>query len=560
MNPVNIADHRSSQDGHAMPPPLPPSWTRGMGGWLSGGSWQRRLLTAALALVVGYGIYFWEIRRVVVPPNHVMILLKKDGYRTLGGDNVIVPRPPDPKDPQYAGKLAQWQRQYEGCNGILEQVYPEGTYFAYSPFDYERQIISIEDGALVPAGKVGIVIKLFGERMPADAEGQVAQVLSDGQQRGPLGLLLTPGRYNQYANTYAYQIKHVNPVQVEPGHRGVVTILAGPPAKDPNQYLVASGEQGMQPRTEMEGFLYVNPYEKRVTPISIVSHRFEMSGKDIIQFPSADSFDIKLEGFVEWTVNPDRLPLTYVQYANGSELISYLEEGVILPYARAYCRLVGSEYKARDFISGQTKQKFQDEFEKNLRAECWKQGIEIKQALVRNIVPPDAIKQPINEREIAKEQILQYEQQIKVAESQAMLATQEETSTQNKAVGEANKEVVKVVKTAEQKRDVALTLAAQDLSVAKLHLEAAQKQADALIAKGTAEANVTLLQKQAEAQPLREQVTAFGDGDAYARFFFYQKVAPSIKSILANTDGPFGELFRQFAVPATRPSSKGGNP
>src|SRR5688572_31227289 len=98
----------------------------------------------------------------------------------------------------------------------------------------------------------------------------------------------------------------------------------------------------------------------------------------------------------------------------------------------------------------------------------------------------------------------------------------------------ANTEVVAIVKTAEQNSDVAVTKARQDLEVAKLKLEAAQKQADAIVARGEAEANVVLLQKQAEAEPLRQQVAAFGDGEAYARYFFYMQVAPSMKSILSN--------------------------
>ena len=41
-------------------------------------------------------------------------------------------------------------------------------------------------------------------------------------------------------------------------------------------------------------------------------------------------------------------------------------------------------------------------------------------------------------------------------------------------------------------------------------------------------------------------VKAFGgDGRSYAQFFFYQKVAPSIKSILTNSDGPFADTKEQ---------------
>jgi hypothetical protein len=542
---------------HGDPPP--PNW-RPVAKKPSGGgplNFVRTILVAALVLAIGYGLYVWEVCRVVVEPNHVLVLLKKNGSKSLPGDNIIIPRPPDTSDPQYAQKFEKWQQTYGDCNGILEQVYPEGTYFNFSPFDYEREVIAIDQSAIVPAGKVGIVIKKFGEKLDADDQGRVTQILADPSrdQRGPLAIILRPGRYNEYANPYAYEIKQVDPIQIDPGYRGVTTIVAGTAPKSPNSYLVEPGEQGVQRTTEPEGFRYINPFIQRIDPISTVSQRFEMSGADEIHFPSADSFDIQLEGFVEWSINPDKLPLVYVQYANGGDLIPFLEEGIILPYARSFCRLTGSQYDARDFISGDTKLKFQQEFERQLRDACAKQGIDVKQALVRNIIPPDAIKQPINEREVAREQIFQFQQQIKVAQSQSQLVTQEETAKQNQAMGDANADVVKVVNAAQQTRDVAITEAQQRLAVAKLRLEAAQRQADATIAKGQAAAQVLLLQKQAQAEPLRQTIAAFGDGSAYARFVFNQKVAPSIKSILANTDGPFADLFKQFtAPPAPKPA------
>ena len=93
-------------------------------------------------------------------------------------------------------------------------------------------------------------------------------------------------------------------------------------------------------------------------------------------------------------------------------------------------------------------------------------------------------------------------------------------------------------------------------AVERLRLEAARNQADANVALGTAEGNVILLKKQAEAEPLRQQVAAFGDGNAYAQYFFYQKIAGSVKSVLTNTDGPFGEMFKQFVQP---PGANGKN-
>ena len=44
---------------------------------------------------------------------------------------------------------------------------------------------------------------------------------------------------------------------------------------------------------------------------------------------------------------------------------------------------------------------------------------------------------------------------------------------------------------------------------------------------------------------------AFGDGEVYAQYFFYQKLGPALKSVLASTEGPFAEIFR--ALTATGP-------
>src|SRR5205823_3310881 len=116
-----------------------------------------------------------------------------------------------------------------------EQVYPEGTYFSFSPFDYERYVIPLDgtnrrrgdeyaagDGAIIPADKVGIVVRKFGKPLPP------GQVLADaaGDQRGPLRDLLVPARYNEYANPFAYEIRHVAPISIDPGFRGVVTVMA----------------------------------------------------------------------------------------------------------------------------------------------------------------------------------------------------------------------------------------------------------------------------------------------------------------------------------------------
>ncbi len=526
-----------SSDGYSPRPPRPPRPPASM---------SQNLAALAVTLIIVYALYFWFFVRIAVGPDEVLVLMRKDGSKSLPGNEYVIPKAPDAKSAEYA----QWDKTYGDCNGVMEQVYLSGVYFGFSPFDYER---SVEKIVQVPGDKVGLVVKKFGQKLDP------GQVLADPKrdQRGPLPIVLQPGKYPEYSNQHAYDVMMVNPVVITPGHRGVRTIMAGRPATRPNEYLVAESEQGVQPIAEKEGRLLVNLYQERITPISMQSQRFEMTGDDAIRFPSADSFDIKMDGFVEWRIKEEMLPLMYVEYAEGGSLIEYLDEKVILPYSRSFCRLVGSQFQARDFISGDTKLKFQKDFETKLKEACDKQGIEILQALVRDIIPPDDIKNLINEREIAKQQIKTIEQQILVAKSSANLATQTEMAEQNTKIGEANKKVVTITVKAQQDMNVAVTKAEQELAVAKLHLQAAEKEAEALVAKGQAEAAVVLMTKEAEAKPLRQQVEAFGNGDGYAQFFFYQKIAPSIKSILTNTDGPFADLFKDFmgSKPAALPVS-----
>src|SRR6187397_1865325 len=93
------------------------------------------LKTLVVAFIIIYAGNFWLIRRVVVGPSEVLVLLKKDGTRSLPGGQIIIPRPPDAaKNPDA---YAQWKKEYGNCNGVLEEVFPAGTYFKFSPWDYE---------------------------------------------------------------------------------------------------------------------------------------------------------------------------------------------------------------------------------------------------------------------------------------------------------------------------------------------------------------------------------------------------------------------------------------
>src|SRR5205085_6426080 len=65
------------------------------------------IVRVLLALAIIYGAYFWLIRRVVVDPDKVLVLMKKDGSRSLAGDQLVIP---DPKI--YPGGPDAWEKEY----------------------------------------------------------------------------------------------------------------------------------------------------------------------------------------------------------------------------------------------------------------------------------------------------------------------------------------------------------------------------------------------------------------------------------------------------------------
>lgn len=524
---------------------------------------------ALAPLLAMFGVcYWWFVQRVEVRPGELLVLVRKTG-RDL---------PPDAAGqiviyPELLAKLGEPPNSTH-YKGILYQPLPEGRYF-FDPFFYER--VEGVKATIINQDEIGVLIRKYGKPLPLgktaatepDERGPLADVSQflglaekkTGSKPAERGLLtetlmvLKPGRYN--INPFAYEVKKVKPVVIPAGCVGIQTLYTGHEPGDSNQYIVKEGERGIQPNVLPPGMYYNNPYVRRIDEIDVRSHIIELTDKDAIRFPSNDSFDIVIEGTVEYAIRQDKAP--YVMAAIGEH--DDIKERLILPYAKSLARIEGSKILARDFVSGDqsnTRELFQKRVFEGLRRECYNQGIEIRAVMIRKIDPPQEITNLISDRQIAGQQIAQYENEIKRAESESALAEQEEMQKQSQELGKAKQEVVTVTIEADQKKAVALTDAKKRLEVAKLELDAAKAKAAAIISKGKAEADVLRLGFEAQAKPLQEAVAAFGDGETYAQFFFYQKLAPALKSVLASTDGPFADIFRALSQSSGElPAKKG---
>lgn len=488
-----------------------------------------------MGFVVLIGVVYWFVIRVEVQTNHLMVLVNKTGrdlpkelYDEFGDQVVLYP--------DLTKTLAEkfgWSEEEvrEGFKGVQYDVLKEGRYFP-NPYTREAYVFPT---TTIKQSEVGVRIRKFGKPLPFPKT-----VATEPDERGPVAEVLGPGRHD--INLLAYDVQRFPAAQIPEGHVGVVTLLSGTDPKSKNTYVVEPGEKGVQRETLPPGIEWYNPYLKRIDIVDLRSHKYDMVSDDAIYFPSSDSFTITIEGTIEWAVRPDRVAEVTVAYGDVDDIL----RKIILPNARSIARIQGSKLRAREFISGKTRSAFQTRLLTELKEECWKQGIDIRAALVRDIQPPQEIASLISQREQADQEIERSTNQMQEAQSESKLVEQREMQERNKSIGDIRRQVVTVTKEAEQKKGVSVTEANRELEVAKLQLEAAEKEAAAIRSRGEAEANVVLFQFRAKAEPLAKAVAAFGDGTAYAQHFFLQKTAPAIQSIMSNTDGTFADIFKEF--------------
>jgi len=482
---------------------------------------------AIVLVVVMLPLWFWFFCRIEPGPGQIAVLIRKTG------------------EPLPSGQILALE---EGQKGIQLDVLAEGRYFK-NPYHWGWQIFRITD---IPPGKLGVKTRLYGKELPD------GKILAPEGYKGIVPEVLRPGKYRINPYAYSVQTPLQEAVSIRPGYGGVVTSLVGldvlngkVPKEDRNTFLVQTGMKGVIPKILDAGTYYLNPYMVIVTPVNLKSQRFELSGKDAISFLTLDGFTVKVEGTIEYALMRDKAALLTHQVGDMDDIL----KKIVLPKARGFSRIEGSKNPAKNYIAGTTRQKFQDNLEHHLMAQCKPWGVNIKSVLIRNITPPDAIASIIRDREVAVQDAQKYGQQIEQAKSEAELVKQEMLAVQNKEKVDADTRRIRAVISAEQGREVRLTRANRDLEVAKLANSAAQAQAEAKLLQAAAEGQVIRMQNEAQASVIENQVKAFGTGLNLARYEFYGRIGPNIRSILSGdqADG-LGGLLRLY-VPG---AGKGG--
>ena len=508
-----------------IPPPISPNARSRKPERLAPGWGMLALPLAILLAVLVLPIWFWIFCRIEPGPGEIAVLIRKTG-KDLPSGQILALEP--------------------GQKGIQPEVFAEGRWFK-NPYVWDWEIRKITD---IPAGKLGVLTRLYGHDLPG------GQILAPEGYKGIVAKVLGPGKHR--INPYAYGVQLFDAITIRPGFGGVTTSLVGQdvladalPEEDRNTFLVKAGMKGVLPEILDAGTYYLNPYMVVVTEVNLQSQRFELSGEDAISFLTLDGFTVNVEGTIEYALMRDKAALLTHQVGDMDDIL----KKIVLPKARGFSRIEGSKNPAKNYIAGTTRQKFQDNLEAHLIAQCRNWGVDIKSVLIRNITPPDAIASIIRDREVAVQDAVKYGQQIEQAKSEAELVKQEMLAVQNKEKVEAETARIRAVIAAEQGREVRLTRATKDLEVAKLENAAAQAQAEAKLLRAKAEGDVIRMKNEAEAAVIANQVQAFGTGAELARYAFYGKIAPQIRSILSGDQAEgIGGLLKWMAPV----SKKGG--
>ena len=512
----------SENQDSSFPIPLPADWRNR----IAGNFGMFGLLITGAILVIGAITIYLECR-VTIPSAQVAVLVHKTG-----------------EDLPFDMEIATDKRY----KGVQLEVLKEGRVFL-NPYEWEWNIVPQVE---VPHGKIGVLIRLFGDDLA------VGDLLATKEtQKGIIPHVLMPGRYPEYSNRFAYDVKMFDPIVVPAGFVGVHTYLVGPIPKQPNLTLVNDGDRGVQKSPLQPGTYYLNPFERRISLVDCRTVKLNLGEKEEIGFPSKDGFWIHLDGYVQFHIKAERAPDVYVTYnkkENGDQLEEEVIDTIILPNARAFCRLAGARYNGRQFIDGTARGEFQKAFQERMTKACQPLGIHIEEASITTYSAPQPIADQLTRREIAQQTKGQYEREIEQQKTEAKKVTQTKKVEQSKRIVEAEREVVMLKTTAMQEMQVAVTKAEEELAVATKRLEAAQDKAAATVSQGKAAADVIRLQNEAEISGVKASVAAYdGNGYLFAQQVLWERIAPACRNIMTNSaDSPILRIFDRIqSVPTT---------
>lgn len=434
--------------------------------------------------------------------------------------------------------------------GVWKDVLGPGSY-RLNPEGYDVRVLNAIN---IPIGYVGVVTSQAGK--PAHAG-----LFAGPGEKGVLEKVLQPGLY--YVNPRAYQVDVVeigmNQVSIV-GKSGTV-VLTKAQSQSANgldelqrqtlakqvqkraEYVTRNADLGIVDESAARNFSQmVGSFASRApgakskarmpAQAQVVEQKSAAQAPDsvafgmnqFVQFPSSDGFAIMLDMTVEFELMPESISRIYMLYGDLPAVVSK----IIMPQILSISRMKGSDYKAREFIDGEGRQKFQAEMTEELVKVLGEKSIIVRNAIVRHVEVPQEILSPIQAAAVAKERDLTNKTQQDTEKRRAELNT--EMAKVEQLEKETSQETAKMKATieAETRKAVAKIDAETKLEVAKVDLETAKLQARIVETRGAAEVKAKFAVENEEALGVKRRAGAFKDPALWADLVFADALSSNV--------------------------------
>lgn len=399
-----------------------------------------------------------------------------------------------------------------GEKGVMEKVLQPGLYYV-NPRAYQVDVVEIGMNQVSIVGKSGTVVL-------TKAQSQSANGLDELQR-------MTLQKQVQKRAEYVTQNADLGIVDEDSARNfsNYAQSTLGSLARAPvARKMAASGwsDRKMKVREEaaMPAQQRANASQSQLPANDSVA--FGMN--QFVQFPSSDGFAIMLDMTVEFELMPEKISKIFMLYGDLPAVVSK----IIMPQILSISRMKGSDYKAREFIDGEGRQKFQEEMTAELVRVLGEKHILVRNAIVRHVEVPEEILAPIQSAAVAKEQDLTNKTQQDTEKRRAELNT--EIAKVDQLKREVEQETAKLVATvaAEMKKDVAEINAETKLKAAEIDLECAKIQAKITETRGSAEVKAKFLVENEEALGIKRRASAFKDPSLWADLVFADALNPAV--------------------------------
>ncbi len=260
----------------------------------------------------------------------------------------------------------------------------------------------------------------------------------------------------------------------------------------------------------------------------------EMNLTELVSFPSRDGFQISLDMTVEFELSPDKIADIFRRYGDLPAVV----DKIIMPQITSISRNKGSEYRAKDFIVGEGREKFQNDLTVSLEQTLTTKDIKVYNALIRHVEVPDEIRAPIQQASIAIEQDLTNKERQNTARKQAELNTELSLIQQRGEQVIQETEKIKAEIAADLGKQVAQIQAETLKKAAEIKKLTAAISADKVRVLGLATASALQKVDGERANGLKLKTEVFNDPVAYAKWRFADTLNPAMKlNIIHAGDG-----------------------